>query len=412
MCASWVKKYDPSLLVNHIRELRQIDAKGRVSFLGFDIEEVLSILFSVVDLGVDLPEMEKSALLRQAVFASAVRKDLQKEHLLAEISRRTANYQRRTEKKFHLATSLSLKYSPNFVSKRLDSASFRFRRYLPGKFDRNPFKDRIDMFKRDSREGQYTAVVATIRARSPTEAMSRGLDCLDLLRGIWNLYLNLRSGMRISTGEKQPVNQIRLGRIHTLHKPDGKLASGFFWHEPDFVVPAIVKSLTAEWKKLQKFERWVRNRLRQTTDADFISDAIRRYTRALDEKKLDNSFLKLWSLLEFLTGTISESYDRTIRRVVFRYKEPDWERQVLEHLRDHRNRAVHHMESTEQSETLVYQLKRYVEHLLVFHLKCLNTFSSLKECWQYLDMPRDRAEVQKRLALARRTLKLIDKRER
>jgi hypothetical protein len=411
MCASWVKKYDPNLLVNRLGELRHIDSNGRVSFEGMFIDNILSVLLSAVDLGVDLPEIEKNEIIHQAVFAPAVPKDYNTKHLLAEISRRTANYLNRTQKKFCLIASLSFRYSPVFRNKRLASASFSFLKSLPQKFDRSPFKERIEMLDGDSVEGQYTTVITSIHGRSPTEAVSRGFDCLDLLRGIWNLYLNMGSPMRMSFGEKEPVNQIRLSKIKTLHTPDGKLASDFFWYDTDFVAPRTIIDLTGKWKKLQKFEQRVRKRLRQTNNANFISDAIRRYTRALDEKKLDNSFLKLWSVLELLTGTTGDSYKRTIDRVIFRYQKPEWERQTLEHLRDHRNKAIHHMESTQQQETIVYQLKRYVENLLVFHLNSSKYFSSLDECWQFLDMPLNRSEAQKKLKLARMTLKLIDRRE-
>ena len=411
MCASWVKKYDPTSLVSHLRELRHIDGNGRVSFKDIFIDNILSVLFSAVDLGIDLPEIEKNGIIQRAVFSPAMPKDFQNKHLIAEISRRTANYLNRTEKKFCLAASLSFRYSPVFKNKRLASASFNFLKSLPQKFDRSPFNERIEMLNGDSVEDQYTTVITSIHGRSPMEAVSRGFDSLDLLRGIWNLYLNMCSPMRMSFGVKKPVNQIRLSKIKTLHTPDGKLASDFFWYDTDFVVPTTIINLTGKWKKLQKFEQWVRKRLRQTNNANFISDAIQRYTRALDEKKLDNSFLKLWSVLELLTGTTGDSYKRTIDRVIFRYQDPEWERQILEHLRDHRNKAVHHMESTEQQETIVYQLKRYVENLLVFHLNFSKDFSALEECWQFLDMPRNRSEVQKKLKLVRMTLKLIDRRE-
>jgi hypothetical protein len=410
-------KYDPALIVKRILRLtKNIEPGGIVSFPGsvaIGIGDVLLVLFSAVDFEVDLPENEKKAIISQAVSALATRQDLQPQHLLAEISKRATNYLRQPEKKFYLASSLSIQYFPELRNKRLDSASFSFYRFLPRKFDRSPLNNRFALLNLEQIENQYAIVITAIEGRSPEESASRGLDSLDLLRGIWNLFLNMHTSMRMSNSE-QPVNPIRFGQIHTVHGPDGKLATNTFLHESDFVAPNSVERLTNKWMKLQNFERRVRNRLRQTNpeSADFISDAIRRYVRALDEKKLDNSFLKLWSLIELLTGTIAGPYDRTIKRVVFRYQEPDWERQVLELLRDQRNRAVHHMESIEESEKLAYLLKRYVERLLVFHLTWSNRFSSLEECWQYLDMPRDKVAVKKKLKLARMALKLIDEREK
>jgi len=57
----------------------------------------------------------------------------------------------------------------------------------------------------------------------------------------------------------------------------------------------------------------------------------------------------------------------------------DFHRQILEHLRDFRNKAVHAGETNAEMEVLLYQLRRYVEQLIFFHLNNRFHFASFKE---------------------------------
>jgi hypothetical protein len=411
MCAHWAGKYNPNYFVDDIKAVRKVDADGEVSFRGPDIDHVLAVMFSALELEVPLAELEKQSLVRDAVFSAAKRADMTAGHLLAEASRIEKAYAKRRRMRYTLLSSLSIKHVPNLRSRTISDAEMRFSRNRPIQFDRSPLKNRLYNFVPSSKEKQFIIVRATLLARTPLQATERALDAMDLWRAIWNLYLNLCSTMRFSSGRKQPVNQIRYGQIHTLHKPSGKLATDSFWYEPEYVDPFTVKDLRKPLPKLLDFERWVRQRLRGNPHKLYLENALRRYVRALDENKMDNAFLKLWAMLEHLTGTLGESYDRTIRRTVFRYKDRDYERQVLEHLRDHRNRAVHHLESSEQSETLVYQLKTYVENLLVFHIRRLRTFDTLDECWMFLDSTRDHKEIERKLRVNKRARRLIEKLE-
>ncbi len=69
----------------------------------------------------------------------------------------------------------------------------------------------------------YSPVRVSVRARSEHEAYEKATGALDLLRGIWNLRLN--SAARSSSGKRKPVNVLQLGPLHSLHEPNGELAS-------------------------------------------------------------------------------------------------------------------------------------------------------------------------------------------
>ena len=97
-----------------------------------------------------------------------------------------------------------------------------------------------------------------------------------------------------------------------------------------------------------------RRRLRKHKYPDIIRESIIRYTRSLDERILPTAFIKLWGVLELLTDTVGASYEATIKRTAFIFKERDYHFQVLQHLRKYRNSSVHMDSENSEVETYLY----------------------------------------------------------
>ena len=162
------------------------------------------------------------------------------------------------------------------------------------------------------------------------------------------------------------------------------------------------RELSRRWATAKKDEVDVRLCLARSVYTTRLEDALRRYTRALDSFDWDASFLRLWGLLETLTGTQPhESHDLTVKRATFLYEDPEREFhvQVLNHLRHYRNRSVHGGESSETIEAYLYQLKRYVEDLLLFHLAPPSycRFKSIAQAAAFLNLPPDPADLRRRV---------------
>jgi hypothetical protein len=235
----------------------------------------------------------------------------------------------------------------------------------------------------------------TVRARSPFEAADNALDALDLARGLLNWGENRRTFMRFSSGISKPVNEIRLGPIHTLHRPDGRLATETWWYEPSFQASTFPFAVQ---QPLVNFQASAIQRLRRHPYQRLCEDAVIRYTRALDEGEPVTAFLKLWSVLELLTGS-SHSYDTAIRRVSFLFQEHYYHLLVLNHLRRFRNATVHESATSQAIQTYLYQLKRYVDTLLTFHLTRGRRLVSLDRAIEFLDLPPDEVELARRARL-------------
>lgn len=195
----------------------------------------------------------------------------------------------------------------------------------------------------------------------------------------------------------KPVNPLFLAPIHSLHRIDGSLAWDSWWYEPNYFRPAHPLADKSKVDRMLAFTIELRSRLRTLAYTTDLQSALLRYGRALDSRDLNDAFLRLWGLLEFLTATTSAPYTVTARRAAFLFAERDYAFQVLSHLANYRNRFVHAGSETEEIESLLYLLKRHVEALLIFHAGNRIGFASIAEAGEFLDMPSDKTALAERI---------------
>jgi len=162
-------------------------------------------------------------------------------------------------------------------------------------------------------------------------------------------------------------------------------------------------------ENLYKFQRNIRKLLNKNKIKNQMEVALRKYAQALDFRDWESSYLRTWGLLEYLTNTNeNESYKDTIKRTSFFFPEREYAKQVLNHLRDHRNRSVHTGASNENIETLLYQLKNFVEIILEFQIVNRFNLSSREELTQFMNLPGNVAELKKRNAMTSHALKFMN----
>lgn len=409
MGVSWNNEYDPNRLAQKIEQSRVIAENGGVSFTGFGHVEYVALLFSMLNFSSEIPEIEGRRIVEQAVFRTGEREHITAQNILAEINRLEGEFLRRPFNRYMLVTSLSVSRMALLPKVKINNAYITFGGQLSQVCQRE--RDRIIADR--ARHVLYTDVPndylitkVYVSARSPHEATDIALNALDLIRGIWNWFYNHGKFMRMLFGRRAPVNKIVQGPLHTLHLPNGNLATETFWYEPRFYSPQQIYNPTPEMERLCKFSRNVRKRLVKCQYRQVIEESIVQYVRALDERDWEAAFLRLWSILERLTNT-DETHKDTIRRASFIYEEREYYRLVLKHLKDFRNKYVHEAAGSSEIETYMYELKNFVEALLSFHLGNKFGFKSLAEALEFLDLPSDRDLLASRIKLIRYAQKYL-----
>lgn len=397
--AKWFNIYNPSEIADRIDKAKTIDKNGKVSFDAFVHYDSIIVLNSMVLMDDVIPEIEKRRIVNQATFKAAAKGKINSKSLLIEINKLETEYLKRQERTYKLVTSISIDRFCELKSKKLNDCVITFKPSLS-----LPYLKSIAEIYDNARYSiigdvpqNYKSVVITVNAKSNSEAANKALDSIDLVRGIWNFYENRRQGIRISSGKRKPVNKFVLGPLHTLHEVDGKLATPNWWYDPEYVYQIDPVNPSKKLEKIYKFEKTIRKLLNKIKYSKDIVSAILRYNRALDLINWEDAFLRLWGVLEHLTATgPNDNYSLTIRRAAFIYGGDEYAKQVLTHLKDYRNRAVHAGSENSEIQGYMYQLKRFVESLIEFHLGNKFGFNSLKEVSTILDLPCSRNELCKK----------------
>ena len=240
-----------------------------------------------------------------------------------------------------------------------------------------------------------------VKARNPRKAFTLALSRADEIRAIWNLALNYgRELHRI--GSRLAYNRIVYGPYYTLHTlPDGESTSGF-WVNTEWVKETSAFRLDrATHKKMKEFESHIRKRLGTSKHHEFLEQALVSYVEALDEPNPKNYLLRLWSLLEKLTGMQPQDRQTEVsRRASFLYRDRRYHRYQLDLLREQRNRLVHESKPPNETSALHYQrkLKGYVERLLVYLIEQGEAFKTVDEFGWFLRRPTDLPLVNRRIS--------------
>lgn len=389
--ASWIKDYKPDLIATRMEKVKSIDKDGSVTFKGFDHTEQVVLLNSMLSFHKEIPEIAKSRIINSATFQVGKKGKITSDALLNDIIEHEKSYLAKKPERFTLISGISIYRFITLPKLSYGGAHIKIEANLNKKYIR--IRNKILEDARNSLSNDlpndYMSVKVSVSARSAEEAAEKALDALDFIRGIWNLHINRRQGIRISSGLREPVNKIILAPIHTLHKLNGKMATGNWWYEPQYQGPVSVYSEKGNITNLYKFLGHVRKLMHACRYKDAVEKGVIRYVRALDARDWDDSFLRLWGVLEYLTHTGSDSYKVTIRRATFLFSDREYAYQVLSHLKDKRNKSVHAGSGSDDIEVLLYQLKHYVEVLIEFHLGNKYGFTTLSDAAEFMDLPSD-----------------------
>jgi hypothetical protein len=402
-------KYDLAELTRRLIAARTSEPGQPPAFKYVECENVLSILESGIDFRPEIPEIDRRDIIWGAVIAAAAEKDCGADTVINHLSESEIRYLRKPLAEYILATSLGFRPFHLLRKLQLDDSPIEFSGTLPPHFEQLPLSERSAEGVPDSPIGLVTVRIP-IKARTYNAAFEHAHYRLDLLRAYWNFWLNSSTTMRSSHGKRRPVNVVLPGPLYTVHKLDGSLVKERFWFEPLKIEDDWVASLERNWKGLQKWQKQIQNRLKRIKYARSLQDLFVRYTRALDLIDYDVAFNKLWAVLEYLTNSVGD-YNKLIKRVLFLYPAQDhkFHSLILEHLRDVRNGIVHYDSSRISMETYLFQLKSFVEVVVLFHLRNGSRFSSLVTATDFLDHPNDPKCLQKRLLALRNALRLRTK---
>lgn len=399
-------------LLDLIDRCKNIDSNGKASFTDPRIQLWEVLLGGLVGFSRDVPEIERKKIVWLSLVAAAEQGSVNSNSFLEEASNRQSKYLSLRPKRHILYTTISIMHNIELPGVRLGNASISFPSAIPKRFRGN--RRRVEEWATPSLLAEppdtYRWVRVSTKARSIDAAAPICLESLNLLRGLWNLALNLGKEPLITTGgPRQPINSIVLGPIHSVHLESGRIERDVWWYEPEYVGPIRLADLRGQKQEIQKYQRAMRYRLSRIPYQDDVEQMIRLYSGALDYRDWSASFIRLWQVLEAVTLTAggsrkSDSLKTTIKRAAFVNTEADFHHALLDMLRQVRNRLIHSGTDTSEIAYYLYRLKTYVENLILFHLGTGGGFSNRGDAVEFLELPSSRDEINRRISVLRKGL--------
>jgi hypothetical protein len=399
------------LFTTILKELKLQNNNNVVSFGKLDVGYVLCVLtgayLPILNSGKHITFSMYDGLIHSALVDTFKKGKLSPSNFKTELKNQIKLYEKKEFQNFTVISPI-LCSSIMFGAKSVwGKARISILKGLPLKYN---FEKAFSNFKHDydyDLPNDYGFVTIHLQAKSIAEAFESAFNKLDFIRGIWNLFVNLHVPMRISTGKNQHVNKIVLGPIGTIHNLNGSLASEWsYWSNDDGYLPPSALSIDAvKWDKIRKFEKSTRNKISVLFNKERVINSIVRYCRALDCNNLQETFIQLWALLEYLTYTDFDRYDITIRRICSLYSDTDSTIAILELFRNIRNSWVHSGVTSNNNERHVYLLKRFVEHILLFYINRSHFIRNQNELTQFLDLPFDSEDIHTKIRIQKNCLK-------
>jgi len=151
----------------------------------------------------------------------------------------------------------------------------------------------------------------------------------------------------------------------------------------------------------------IRKRLRGHPYRNFIDTTVALYSRAFEDRDQTTVLIRLWNLLERLTGTVNAQFANTVKRSAALWSETAWSTLLLQHLRRRRNAIVHEDASgSTNPDRLVWQAKRFVDRLIIFHITWGRRFRTLSSVANFLDLPPSIEDLKKERARFDRAIRI------
>lgn len=396
------KSLKPSVILAKIDSVKNL-VDGKVSFSGFEYHDAIIALESMINFPPIAEDLDKHSLVKKTVWEVAKSPKMEDKDFINQLDSNINKAIATRDNTYFVLTSLSI---ANFCVRKIELQNCTIRFYKTS-FPRK-FKGRKELIIRkqphvEAESLGYTKVVVEIKTKSETLAANMALKTLDLLRGLFSFFSNNPSELY---GNKwEPINKIRLGKFHTVHDDSGNVFDQTFWLDPSFIQARpyhmkngkiVTKNLREIIGKLSKFDRKYHS---------LLCDALLRYVRAFDEANQNFAVLRAWGALECIAAPNESNCDAIPIRCSFLYEEHEYHRQILEHLREYRNRNVHAGQESAAAKSYGFQVQRYFIALFLFHVSQQGNFKSIDEANRFLDLPPKEASLLELKNLINRSLK-------
>jgi hypothetical protein len=384
-----------------------------------DFQDIAAILRSILPFHHSIIGDERTHIASETIFSEIQKEDFTAESFIDALCARHDDFAKTPLDKYWLFTAASMRCQPRPPHcRRYDDVIIRFHNSRPGQFTRADLDLTFTGFNLPLDTPSWCYITAEARGRTPLAAGSRALDALNTWRALWNFVRNSSIGLSLSFPVEKPKNDIRIGPVHTVHHEDGSLTAKNFFYEPPVTMydyPGKATSVDASrFGRLCRMERILRRQLRIIKYKEDLKQILREYVTILDSPSNEGSFIRLWTLLEKLTGGVvgKSDYDLMIKRVASVFRDRAAALLMLRHLKDARNLTTHELRAEGDLSMCFQQTLTCVHSLLKLHFNDAGLYESLQEVGEALSLASEsEGTLVRRMDVLQSAYRLVGNRE-
>ena len=392
----------PGVILEKLGGIQIVGSDGSISYQGFEYHEIRCVLLGLLSFPPRCDSLDHERILAIALRNISRVGRLDENAAIEEINR-IANQELSTrENQYFVLTSISLRVPTPIRSISVEKSKIRI---LPSDYPKK-YSSRTDFLKNirrtDATPTEYAKVIVSVNDRSFRGAEKKAQNSLGLLRA--SMCFNANTGIELFGGSQwSPINKVRLGEVHTVHRKSGKVCEDMYWFEPFFEEAQAYKASNPD--RFSNNTKWVLSSLNKLKYRSVVKEALLRFVRALDQRDQNIALVRLWSALEILTLPSGQNYDLLTRRCSFLFSEAAYHQQVLEHIREYRNSNVHSGEENDKVKSYCFLLQTYFRELILFHLRQSSPFTSLDEANSFLDLPPKKSKLNEKKKMIERAIR-------
>jgi hypothetical protein len=191
LTAKWKNGFNPEVIVGKLASIRTLDGE-KASFSGFEYNEYIQVLKSMIDIGEDVSPKITHGLIVNGFHEAAKKQELTTKNVIISVKKAVRVHLGKPNEPYWLLTTLNINFNNDLPRYSINGCSLRFHKYLPKK-NRESRKSalfEVSSWLIDKDESFSYYLVVHISDKSVHEAVEKMLDAIDLLRGIWNLHIN------------------------------------------------------------------------------------------------------------------------------------------------------------------------------------------------------------------------------
>lgn len=397
------KKENIEIPIQELNKMRKIDSSGNVTFSDNDFDFWRSVLIANLDLDGNIPLKIIENELTKAFFDKS-QNTLDRKFIKDRLGKVVSTFKLKAEEPYTILTDVQL--SPEFRFKRIKIIGNTIYFGMSSEnSDYTKVGDLSGLNKIPKPSSNFRSVRVNVFAKSEEHAFEDGMKTINVFRALYNLLIAYnRVTIHDSVPELKPNCCVANGPFVFLKDKTGKISDTVHFY-PDFRNDVQNIEITRTLARVERLPIFTRKALHTSKFSKVLPDILDRYITALDRRTYEDAYLRLWSLLEFITDTSSpgSNHETTVKRASGIYKNRERTEYLVNSLRKIRNRLVHESTSETISSVVTGHLKNIVEDHIIRLIHNPFNVSTLSEYGEVLQLA-STSDLQKKVRLIRSVL--------